>query len=253
MKIFSIAAVACVLTLHVSAQNSTGKNPMKTQKDSVSYALGVDIANNLMQMQVQNDINVAMFSTAMQDVFSANPRMAPEEAQRVAQTFFMAKHEALRQAELQQFEVNKKEGTTFLAQNATRSGVTTTASGLQYEVVTRGTGARPQAGDMVTLNYEGSLINGTIFDSSFERGAPATFGVTQVIPGFSEAIQLMNVGSTYTVFIPQELAYGDRGAGPIEPYSTLIFKIELLSIVSPTADTPAPAPDAEKPAKKNKK
>lgn len=251
MKKISIAAAACMIAFHVSAQN-----PMKNQKDSVSYALGVDIASNLMQMQVQNDINVTLFSAAMQDVFSGNPRLAQEDAQRITQTFFMAKHEELRAAELKQFEVNKEKGTAFLAENAKRPEVKTTASGLQYEIVTQGSGAQPQANDVVTLHYKGTLLDGTVFDSSIDRGEPATFGVSQVIPGFSEAIQLMKVGSTYTVYIPQELAYGDRGAGPIEPYSTLIFQIELLGIDTPTAAGTAtpetPATTNEKPAKKAK-
>ncbi|MCL2327048.1 MAG: FKBP-type peptidyl-prolyl cis-trans isomerase [Bacteroidetes bacterium] len=226
MKKISIAAVACLIAFNVSAQ----KNQLKTQKDSVSYALGMDIASNLKQMQLQNDINVTLFSAAMQDVFAGNPRMTQEDAQRVAQTFFMVKQEEMRRAELKQFEGNLEAGNAFLAQNAKRPGVVTTASGLQYEVVKQGTGARPQANDVVTLHYEGKLIDGTIFDSSIERGTPATFGVSQVIPGFSEAIQLMNVGTTIIAYIPQNLAYGDHGAGPIEPYSTLIFRIELISI-----------------------
>ncbi|MDR2962311.1 MAG: FKBP-type peptidyl-prolyl cis-trans isomerase [Bacteroidales bacterium] len=227
MKKISLLAAACMLVFHVSAQ----KTSIKTQKDSLSYALGMDIANNLMQMQMQNDINVAQFSAAMQDVFGGKPtRLTQEQAQTITQTFFVAKQEALHQAELQQFLPNKTAGEQFLAQNASKPGIQTTASGLQFQVVTQGTGPRPQATDVVTLNYEGTLIDGTVFDSSFQRGEPATFGVGQVIPGFSEAIQLMPVGSTYIVYIPQNLAYGDRGAGPIEPFSTLIFRIELISI-----------------------
>ncbi len=207
-----------------------------------------------MQMKVQNDINVAMFTAAMQDVFAGNPRMVQEDAQRITQTFFMAKHEELRAAELKQFEVNKEKGTAFLTENAKRPEVKTTASGLQYEVITQGTGAQPQASDIVTLHYHGTLIDGTVFDSSIDRGEPTTFGVSQVIPGFSEAIQLMNVGSTYIVYIPQELAYGDRGAGPIEPFSTLIFKIELLSIDSVPVAEPTPTPTVpEKAGKQSKK
>ncbi|MDR0940622.1 MAG: FKBP-type peptidyl-prolyl cis-trans isomerase [Bacteroidales bacterium] len=252
MKRISFAAVACLIAFHVSAQN-----PMKTQKDSVSYALGIDIASNLMQMQVQSDIDITLFSNAMQDVFAGKAQLSQEDAQRITQTFFMAKHEEIRAAQLKQFEVNKEKGSAFLAENAKRPEVKTTASGLQYEIVTQGTGAQPQAGDVVTLHYKGTLIDGTVFDSSIERGEPATFGVSQVIPGFSEAIQLMNVGSKYIVYIPQELAYGERGAGPIEPYSTLIFQIELLGIDSPaaTATAPATTPTStdEKPAKKAKK
>ena len=253
MKKISIAAAACMIVFHVSAQTSkqtTAQAPIKTAKDSVSYALGVGMASNLMQMQLENDINVAMFSAAMQDMFSGKPRIAEEKAQLITQTFFMTKQEALRQAQLQQFRGNLDAGNAFLAENARRPEVRTTASGLQYEVVVRGTGPQPQANDIVTLHYQGLLIDGTVFDSSIERGEPATFGVSQVIPGFSEAIQLMNVGSTYIVYIPQDLAYGENGAGPIEPYSTLIFRIDLLSIDSLA---PAPAPAVEQPTKKSKK
>jgi len=226
MKKISIVAAACLIAFSVSAQ----KNSLKTQKDSVSYALGMDIASNLKQMQLQNDIDVTQLSAAMQDVFAGKPRMTQEDAQRISQMFFMVKQEEMRKAELKQFEKNLEAGNAFLAENAKRPEVKTTASGLQYEVVTQGAGAKPQANDVVTLHYEGKLIDGTVFDSSIERGSPATFGASQVIPGFSEAIQLMSVGSTYIVYIPQNLAYGDHGAGPIDPYSTLIFRIELISI-----------------------
>lgn len=248
MKKLSIVAAACVLTLHVSAQN-----PMKTQKDSVSYALGIDIANNLIQMQMREDINLSMFSKAMNDVFSENPKLSNEDAQRITQTFFRAKQEALRAAELKQFEGNKEKGTTFLAENAKRIEVKTTASGLQYEIIKNGNGARPSSDDIVKLHYKGTLIDGTVFDSSIDRGEPATFGVSQVIAGFSEAIQMMNVGSSLIAYIPQELAYGERGAGPIEPFSTLIFQIDLLEIISQTPPTPATSTEETKPAKKSKK
>jgi FKBP-type peptidyl-prolyl cis-trans isomerase len=225
MKKIVIAATSCLLAVQVSAQAS-----LKTEKDSVSYALGVDIAHNLMQMNIANEIDATVFGAAMNEVFAGKARMEQADAQRIAQTFFMLKQEEMHKAEMVKYEGNIEKGKTFLAENAKRSEVKTTESGLQYEVVKQGNGAQPQANDIVTLHYEGTLIDGTVFDSSIERGTPATFGVAQVIPGFSEAIQLMNEGSTYIVYIPQELAYGERGAGSIEPYSTLIFRIELLSI-----------------------
>ena len=155
--------------------------------------------------------------------------VTPQEAQAYMQTYFM-------QAATKEAENNKAEGEKFLAENKTKSGVITTESGLQYQVVTEGKGAKPTADDKVKVHYTGTLLNGTKFDSSVDRGEPAEFGVGQVIKGWTEVLQLMPVGSKYIVWIPSELAYGERGAGAdIRPNSTLKFEIELLEIVKDDA------------------
>ena len=154
-----------------------------------------------------------------------NPAITYDEAKEVINTFFI-------KLQKEKLEINKKAGEEFLSINKDRAGVVELPSGLQYQVLKQGTGAKPKATDKVKCHYHGTLINGTVFDSSVERGQPAVFGVNQVIPGWVEALQLMPVGSKWRLFIPSNLAYGEHGAGEmIEPNSTLIFDVELLDII----------------------
>ncbi|MDB3926601.1 FKBP-type peptidyl-prolyl cis-trans isomerase [Flavobacteriales bacterium] len=192
--------------------------------DSLSYSLGVSVANNLKSSGFET-IESSAISAAFNDVFSENDvKISEEDANALIQDYFME----LSQKKSQE-ATNK--GQAFLDENAAKEGVVTTASGLQYQVLTEGQGAKPAASDEVTVHYHGTLIDGTVFDSSVDRGQPATFPVGGVIQGWVEALQLMNVGSKYKLFIPSNLAYGERGAGgSIGPNETLIFEVELLSI-----------------------
>lgn len=196
----------------------------KINMDSVSYGFGVLIAQNL-QKQGVDSLDIASFSKALEDVLSGKElQMTAAEANEKIQKYMAAQ-------QAKQFEPIIKEGAEFLASNGARAEVSTTESGLQYEVLTAGTGAKPTASDKVTVHYTGKLISGKVFDSSVERGQPATFGVTQVIGGWTEALQLMEVGAKWRLFIPYNLAYGERGAGQdIPPFATLIFDVELISI-----------------------
>lgn len=192
--------------------------------DKVSYSLGLSIGNNLMASGI-NKINFADFAKAVEDVMTQKqPEIGFEEAQNIINEF-------ISKIQDERFKHNKEAGEKFLAENKNKPGVITLPSGLQYEVIKEGTGKLPKDTDQVTCHYEGSLIDGTVFDSSIQRGAPATFGVGQVIKGWVEALQLMPVGSKWKLYIPSELAYGSAGAGQaIEPNSTLIFEVEVLDI-----------------------
>lgn len=193
--------------------------------DKVSYALGLSIGNNFQNSGIK-DLQIADFVLGLSDVLNEKqPAITYDEAKQVINAYFMK----LQQEKL---EVNKKAGEEFLNINKGRAGVVALPSGLQYQVLEMGEGDKPKATDKVKCHYHGTLINGTVFDSSVERGQPAVFGVNQVIAGWVEALQLMPVGSKWRLFIPSELAYGENGAGElIEPNSTLIFDVELLEIV----------------------
>lgn len=198
----------------------------KTERmEKVSYALGLSLGNNLLSSGIKS-LNYEKLAKGIQDVLeSKKPEISYQEAQTIINDFF---------SELQEKVGGeaKKQGEEFLAANGKRPEVTTLASGLQYEVITAGNGVTPQASDTVKVHYHGTLINGEVFDSSVRRGEPATFGVTQVISGWVEALQLMPVGSKWKLYIPSELAYGSRGAGQsIGPHTALIFEVELLDIV----------------------
>lgn len=192
--------------------------------DKLSYALGMSMASNMKQSGL-DCINVDDFASAIKSVFNGEKmQMTPEEAQDAINEFF-----AKQKTEV--MSKNKKAGEEFLAQNKSKEGVQTTASGLQYKVLVAGTGAKPKATDTVDCHYEGRLIDGSVFDSSYRRGQSAQFPVNGVIPGWVEALQMMPVGSKWQLYIPSELAYGEYGAGEtIEPNSTLVFDVELLGI-----------------------
>lgn len=199
--------------------------------DKLSYALGLSMGNNFRASGIQ-EINVQDFTDGVAAVFyGSEPKMTYDEAKAEIQRFFTDLQAKQEEANKKMADVNAQAGAAFLEENGKRVEVKTTASGLQYEVVKEGDGACPGPHDQVTVHYEGRLIDGTVFDSSVERGEPATFGVTQVIPGWVEALQLMKVGSKWRLFIPSALAYGPQGAGgAIGPNQTLIFDVELIRI-----------------------
>lgn len=193
--------------------------------DKFSYGLGMGIGQNLLSMGV-SDINVDDFVAAIKAVLSGEkPEMTHSEAQKVVNDRFQELSE-------QAYAKMKEEGEAFLAANSKKEGVVTLPSGLQYEVLVEGTGKQPAASDRVQCHYEGTLIDGTLFDSSIKRGEPAVFGVTQVIPGWVEALQLMKEGAKWRLYIPYQMAYGEHGAGEmIPPYSALIFEVELIKVL----------------------
>ncbi|MDR2728434.1 MAG: FKBP-type peptidyl-prolyl cis-trans isomerase [Chitinispirillales bacterium] len=200
-------------------------------KHEVSYMVGRDIGKSLKNLD--SDVDLRVIFAAIREVMEDTPSKLSDSALAAIGTRFnqelRAKAEEKRQKEL---EVNKADGEIFLAANKEIPGVVVTESGLQYQVITEGTGAAPTAEDRVKVHYHGTLINGTVFDSSIDRGEPAVFGVGQVIRGWTEALQLMKVGSKYKIVVPSDLAYGERGARPpVGPNTTLIFEVELLEIV----------------------
>ncbi len=193
--------------------------------DKISYALGLSIGNNFQNSGI-NNLQVEDFVKGLKDVLGgAEPEISYDEAKLVINDYFM-------NLQKERLELNKKAGEEFLNINKGKAGVVTLPSGLQYQVLKQGEGAKPAVSDKVKCHYHGTLINGTVFDSSVQRGEPAVFGVSQVIPGWVEALQLMPVGSKWRLFIPSDLAYGEHGAGDaIEPNSALVFDVELLDIV----------------------
>jgi FKBP-type peptidyl-prolyl cis-trans isomerase FklB len=197
----------------------------KIKMEKISYALGLSLGNNLINSGI-SELDYAKLAKGIQDVLEQNqPEISYQEAQQVINTFFEALQAKAGEAAI-------AAGKNFLAENAKRPEVVTLPSGLQYEILTKGTGNIAKASDTVKVHYHGTLIDGNVFDSSVNRGEPATFGVTQVISGWVEALQLMPVGSKWKLFIPSDLAYGAQGAGQaIGPHTTLIFEVELLDIV----------------------
>lgn len=200
--------------------------------DKLSYALGLSMGHNFRASGIQT-INAADFADGVKAVFEGTtPKMTIDEAKAEIQSFFQGLEAKQREAAAAMGKVNAEAGEKFLAENGQRPEVVTTPSGLQYEVLQQGEGPKPQAHDQVKVHYTGRLLDGTVFDSSVERGEPATFGVTQVIPGWVEALQMMNAGSRWRLFIPSALAYGPNGAGgAIGPNATLIFDVELLEVI----------------------
>jgi FKBP-type peptidyl-prolyl cis-trans isomerase FklB len=213
-----------------SAAKSSSVVVLKTQKDKISYAVGMNVGTNLKKQSVE--VDPAIVVKGMQDAIAGNkPLLTDEETRAVLMQ--LQEEDRQKQAAKAQSEgsANKTEGEAFLAANKTKEGVMTTPSGLQYKILKAGTGPKPAATDTVVCNYRGTLLNGTEFDSSYKRGQPLTFPVNGVIKGWTEALQLMPVGSKWQLFIPAQLAYGERGAGAdIGPNATLIFEVELVSI-----------------------
>ena len=198
---------------------------MSEELKAVSYCVGMSLGESLSQQNLK-DLDLNAMVEAIKNTFEGKElKYTPEEANGIIQKFMQAESEKA-------FGANKETGEAFLAENAKKDGVTTTPSGLQFEVIEAGNGAKPSATSNVTVHYHGTLIDGTVFDSSIERGQPASFGVNQVIPGWTEALQLMPQGAKYRLYIPQNLAYGAQPhpGGPIEPYMALVFDVELLEI-----------------------
>lgn len=200
--------------------------------DKLSYALGMSMGHNFMGSGIK-ELNVQDFANGVAAVYEGKkPEMTYDEAKQTVQAFFMQLEKEMQEANQKAAKQNREIGEAFLSENAKREGVKITASGLQYEVLESGNGAQPTANDRVEVHYTGKLIDGTVFDSSVERGVPATFGVTQVIPGWVEALQLMHEGDKWRLYIPSDLAYGPNGAGGlIGPDTTLIFDVQLLRVI----------------------
>ena len=210
-----------------AAAKTAGGAAMKTSVDSVSYALGLSLAQFYKQQGIQN-VNTSMITQAINDVMKAGKPKLTDEQMNMCITNYMQKMRT------EKASVAKKAGEVYLANNKKNSGVVTLPSGLQYQVITQGTGPKPAVTDTVRCHYRGTLIDGTVFDSSIDRGQPAEFPVGGVIRGWVEALPMMNVGSKWKLFIPSDLAYGDSQppGSPIVPGSTLIFEVELLGIVN---------------------
>src|SRR5881397_1539502 len=235
MKRFIIIVSASLLALPLFGQEKSPQ--LKDQKEKVSYAIGMNIGLNLSRQKV--DISPDVLNAGMKDAIAGKPQLTPDQVKDVMAQF----EKDMEQKQKQLGEKNKTDGAKFLEDNKKKPGVKTTASGLQYKVEKEGTGSQPKATDMVTVNYRGTLIDGTEFDSSYKRGQPATFPVNGVIKGWTEALQLMKQGSKYQLFIPSNLAYGERAMGPdIGPNSTLIFEVELQEVKPP----PTPAQGSAK-------
>lgn len=200
--------------------------------DKVSYALGLGIGQQLSQMGA-SELNIDDFAQAIKDVIAgAELKVQHREAQQIVQEYFAKQEKKINAQRAEQGKAQKEAGEKYLAENAKREGVVTTGSGLQYKVLTEGKGKQPTAKDTVKCHYEGFLIDGTVFDSSVQRGEPATFALQQVIAGWTEGVQLMKEGAKYRFFIPYRLAYGEGGAGAaIPPYATLIFDVELIQVM----------------------
>lgn len=223
-KFFFTLILTTAFVVSSCGQNDLSRTELKTENDTISYAIGVTFGSNLL-MSGLDEINPQAIARAIQEVFdSESTFINPEQANMMLNDYF---------ANLQ-FGTNLEDGEDFLAENRLRDEITTTDSGIQYEVITMGDGPKPGPEDEVVVHYEGTLMDSTVFDSSYQRGEPAQFMLNRVIPGWTEALQLMPVGSKWKIYIPQELAYGanPRQGGPIEPYMMLIFEVELIDIVT---------------------
>ena len=214
-----------VFTMEALAQE---KAPPKDKKEKTGYAIGVNIGADMKRMSIEIDAD--MVAQGIKDIYAGKLKLSDEEIR----TTLTELNKEMQSKENERMKIlgekNKKEGEAFLAENKKKEGVKTLPSGLQYKVIKEGTGKVPKATDTVTTNYRGTLIDGTEFDSSYKRGQPASFPVNGVIPGWTEALQLMKTGSKWQLFIPSNLAYGERGSGTIGPNAVLVFEIELLAV-----------------------
>lgn len=201
--------------------------------DKLSYALGLGIGQQLKQMGLKDTLVIDDFAASIVDVLNDNDlKVAHQEAQAIVNSFFQEMEAKQNAAKAEAGKAAKKEGEDFLAENAKKDGITVTKSGLQYEVLNEGNGKKPKATDTVRCHYEGRLLDGTVFDSSYKRNEPADFGLQQVIAGWTEGVQLMSEGAKYRFYIPYMLAYGEGGAGAmIPPFATLVFDVELIKVL----------------------
>ncbi|WP_372753527.1 FKBP-type peptidyl-prolyl cis-trans isomerase [Mariniflexile sp.] len=232
MKIIKFLGVVLAASVLSSCGGKGVSNrELKTELDSVSYAIGMDVARNV-KTNV-SEIDSELFIQGYMNVLdSTNILIKEGDSQQILSAYFQKKQAENMRKQQEEAEKGKVIGEKFLEENKSKEGVKVTESGLQYKVLKEGTGAKPTAESTVKVHYHGTLTDGTVFDSSVDRGEPTTFGVGQVIPGWTEGLQLMSVGSKYKFFIPQELGYGARQAGEkIKPFSALIFEVELLEIV----------------------
>ena len=245
--------VACAI-LFFAGSICAAEEPLKTQKDKVSYIIGTIVARDMQRQGV--DLDVDLFMKGLRDVLSgAKPAMSDQDVQETMNVFkneLTAKKQA---ATKKLVEENKKKEEAFLGENKKKEGVHTLESGLQYKVIKEGSGNKPTLYDKVTINYRGTFIDGTEFDSSYKRKQPAIFAVNGVIPGWTEALPLMKTGSIWQIFVPAKLAYGETGAGRgiIPPNAMLIFEVELLSIGETAPQAGGAADSAPKPADKEGK
>ena len=223
-----IAAMLGIVLLSTNCLGADGLE-LKDQKDKESYSLGYQFGQSVKRQGLA--VNLEVYTAGIRDALSgAKPQLSQEEVNKTVSEI-QSRVMAARQKEMQESaDKNLSEGKAFLEANKKKEGVKTLSSGLQYKVLAEGSGKTPKAADEVTVNYRGTLIDGTEFDSSYKRGKPLTFKVNGVIRGWSEALQLMKAGSRWQLFIPPDLAYGERGTGPIPPNSTLIFEVELISV-----------------------
>jgi FKBP-type peptidyl-prolyl cis-trans isomerase FklB len=229
-----------VLALCVGGQAAESEE-LPDQISKVSYGIGMNLGRQWRQQEVP--INVDLLMRGLKDAMEGNPTLMTDEEMQTTLMSYQTQHRArMEEKRKQQAQQNLAAGDTFLAENKTKPGVVTLPSGLQYKILSEGQGDSPKAHDQVTVNYRGTLIDGTEFDSSYKRGTPASFAVNGVIKGWTEALQLMKPGAKWELYIPSALAYGERGGGPlIGPNSTLIFEVELISI-KPQEPPPAPEP-----------
>src|SRR5437868_12343673 len=244
MKRFILIVSASLLAFPLFGQEKSPQ--LKDQKDKVSYSIGMNIGLNLSRQKV--DINPDLLVTGIKDAIAGKPQLTQDQVKDVMTQF----EKDMEQKQKAAGEKNKADGAKFLEENKKKEGVKATASGLQYKALKEGTGSQPKATDMVTVNYRGTLIDGTEFDSSYKRGQPATFPLNGVIKGWTEGLQLMKQGAKYQFFIPAELAYGQRAMGPdIAPNSTLIFDVELKAVQPAPAASPG-ASGSPSPAEKER-
>ncbi|MFG6687777.1 FKBP-type peptidyl-prolyl cis-trans isomerase [Mariniflexile sp. HNIBRBA6329] len=229
IKFFGVVLTASILSS--CGGKSVSNRELKTEIDSVSYAIGMDVARNVKTSV--SEIDSELFIQGYMNVLdSTNILLKEGDSQAILSAYFQKKQAENMKKQQEEAEKEKAVGEKFLEENKSKDGIKVTESGLQYKVLKEGTGAKPTAESKVKVHYHGTLIDGTVFDSSVDRGEPTEFGVGQVIRGWTEGLQLMSVGSKYKFFIPQDLGYGARQAGEkIKPYSTLIFEVELLEIV----------------------
>lgn len=216
--------ILCLLAVLIGISTNIKAQETMTQEQKISYALGASNGEYLKEQGIE--IDMESFLQGFKDGYAKKNKFSANEMEQL----FAELNKMMQVKQNSIVEEEKAKGAAFLAENKKKEGVVETASGLQYKVITMGTGAKPTATDRVKVHYHGTLLDGTVFDSSVQRGEPITFGLNQVIPGWTEGVQLMPIGSKFIFYIPSNLAYGDRAAGSIKPGSTLIFEVELLDI-----------------------
>jgi FKBP-type peptidyl-prolyl cis-trans isomerase len=245
-----LLTVLCLVVLATPVMADEIKTPLKTQKDKVSYLIGVDMGRRLkMELEKQSvDFDAAIIANAIKDILSGGKLLLTDDELQTVRTALQEELQAKNREKTKELaEKNKREGEAFLAANAKNEGFQTTASGLQYKVLVKGTGKMPKKTDTVTVKYRGTFIDGTEFDSSEKRGKPATFSLDQVIAGWTEALMLMNEGSKWQIVVPSKLAYGPLGmpGSSIGPHAVLIFEIELLTVQDTVLLNMQPGPEVK--------